>query len=254
MEKIRLKIKDKEIEVEKGTTLGEVFEKLGIKGAIGGLIDGEIVDLQTPLRKGGEVKPVYPGSKEGLEIMRHSLAHIMAQALKELYGTEKVHLGVGPTTEEGFYYDVEVEGHRITEEDLPKIEEKMREIIERDYPILRKELSRQEAIKLFEDLKEKYKVEIIKEIPEGEPISVYQQGDFIDLCRGPHLPSTGKAGAFKLTSISGAYWKGRSDQPQLTRIYGIAYWKEKDLKERLKFYEEVKKRDHRKLGNLSSSP
>ncbi len=248
MEKIRLKIKDKEIEVEKGTTLGEVFEKLGIKGAIGGLIDGEIVDLQTPLRKGGEVKPVYPGSKEGLEIMRHSLAHIMAQALKELYGTEKVHLGVGPTTEEGFYYDVEVEGHRITEEDLPRIEEKMREIIERDYPILRKELSRQEAIKLFEDLKEKYKVEIIKEIPEGEPISVYQQGNFIDLCRGPHLPSTGKAGAFKLTSISGAYWKGRSDQPQLTRIYGIAYWKEKDLKERLKFYEEVKKRDHRKLG------
>ena len=248
MEKIKVRIKGKEYEVEKGTPLGKIFEIAGIKDALGGVINGKIIDLQTPVRESGEIKPVYRGSKESLEIMRHSLAHIMAQALKELYGAKKVHLGVGPTTEEGFYYDVEVEGHKITEEDLPKIEQKMKEIIERDYPILRKELSREEAIKLFEELKEKYKIDIIKEIPEEEVISVYEQGDFIDLCRGPHLPSTGKAGAFKLTSISGAYWKGRSDQPQLTRIYGIAYWSDKEVKERLKFYEEVKKRDHRRLG------
>ncbi len=248
MEKIKVEIKGKEYEVEKGTPLGKIFELAGIKDAIGGVLDGEIIDLQTPVRKSGKIKPVYRGSKEGLEIMRHSLAHIMAQALKELYGTTKVHLGVGPTTEEGFYYDIEVEGHKITEEDLPKIEQKMKEIIERDYPILRRELSREEAIRLFEKLKEKYKIDIIKEIPEDEVISIYEQGDFIDLCKGPHLPSTGKAGAFKLTSISGAYWKGRTDQPQLTRIYGLAFWSDKELKERLKFYEEVKKRDHRRLG------
>ncbi|RUM32013.1 MAG: threonine--tRNA ligase [Aquifex sp.] len=248
MEKIKVKIKGKEYQVEKGTPLGKIFEIAGIEGALGGVLNGKIIDLQTPIRESGEIHPVYRGSKESLEIMRHSLAHIMAQALKELYGTTKVHLGIGPTTEEGFYYDVEVEGHKITEEDLPKIEQKMKEIIERDYPILRKELSREEAVKLFEDLKEKYKVEIIKDIPEDEVISVYEQGDFIDLCKGPHLPSTGKAGAFKLTAISGAYWKGKTDQPQLTRIYGLAYWSDKELKERLKFYEEVKKRDHRKLG------
>ena len=248
MEKIKVVVKGKEYEVEKGTPLGKIFEIAGIKDALGGVINGKIIDLQTPVRESGEIKPVYKGSKESLEIMRHSLAHIMAQALKELYGAKKVHLGVGPTTEEGFYYDVEVDGHKITEEDLPKIEKKMKEIIERDYPILRKELSREEAIKLFEELKEKYKIDIIKNIPEDEIISVYEQGDFIDLCKGPHLPSTGKAGVFKLTSISGAYWKGRSDQPQLTRIYGLAFWSDKELKERLKFYEEVKKRDHRRLG------
>ena len=248
MEKVKVRVKEKEYEVEKGTPLGKIFELAEIKDAIGGVINGKIIDLQTPVRESGEIKPVYKGSKESLEIMRHTLAHIMAQALKELYGAKKVHLGVGPTTEEGFYYDVEVEGHKITEEDLPKIEKKMKEIIERDYPILRREISREEAIKLFEELKEKYKIDIIKEIPDDEVISVYEQGDFVDLCKGPHLPSTGKAGAFKLTSISGAYWKGRADQPQLTRIYGIAYWSDKEVKERLKFYEEVKKRDHRRLG------
>ncbi|MDQ7038872.1 MAG: threonine--tRNA ligase [Aquificota bacterium] len=247
-EKIRVFIDGKAVEVDRGTPVGEVLKRAGVEGAIGVRMGGEILDLQTPLREGGELKPVFEGDPESLEIMRHSLAHIMAQALKELYGTEKVHLGVGPTTEEGFYYDVEVEGQRITEEDLPRIEEKMREIIRRDYPILRKELSREEAIRLFEGLKERYKIDIINRIPPDEVISVYQQGDFVDLCKGPHLPSTGRAGAFKLTSVSGAYWLGRSDQPQLTRIYGIAFWREEELRERLRFYEEAKKRDHRKLG------
>jgi len=248
MKEITLRVNGKEIKVKEGTTLGEVFEELGIEGAVGALVGDKLVDLQTPLKEGGEVRPLFPGDEEAQEIMRHSLAHVLAQALKELYGAEKVHLGVGPATEEGFYYDVEVEGKTITEEELKKIEEKMREIVRRDYPILRRELSREEAKELFEKLKEKYKLELIEDIPEGETISVYQQGDFVDLCRGPHLPSTGKAGAFKLTSVSGAYWRGRSDMPQLTRIYGLAYWNEEELKDRLKFYEEVKKRDHRKLG------
>ncbi len=247
-EKIKVFIEGKEIEVEKGTPLGEVLKRAGIRDALGGKLGDEILDLQTPVREGGELKPVFKGDPESLEILRHSLAHIMAQALKEIYGTKKVHLGVGPTTEEGFYYDVEVEGHRITEEDLPKIEEKMREIIRRDYPILRREISREEAIKLFEDLKEKYKIEIINRIPQDEVISVYEQGDFVDLCKGPHLPSTGQAGAFKLMSVSGAYWMGRADQPQLTRIYGIAFWEEEELKERLRLHEEAKRRDHRRLG------
>jgi threonyl-tRNA synthetase len=246
--KIKVVIDGRELEVERGTPLGEVLRSAGIEGAIGGKLGDRILDLQTPLTEGGHIKPLFAGDPESLEIMRHSLAHIMAQALKELYGAERVHLGVGPTTEEGFYYDVEVEGHTITEEDLPRIEEKMREIIRRDYPILRRELSREEALRLFRDLKEKYKVDIINRIPPEEVISVYEQGEFVDLCKGPHLPSTGKAGAFKLMSVSGAYWLGRSDQPQLTRIYGIAFWSEKDLEDRLRFYEEAKKRDHRKLG------
>ena len=247
-DKVKVVIEGKGIEIEKGTPLGEVFRKAGIEDALGGKVGDRILDLQTPVIQEGEIKPIRKEDPESLEIMRHSLAHIMAQALKELYGADKVHLGVGPTTEEGFYYDVEVEGHRITEEDLPKIEEKMREIIKRDYPILRKELEKEEAVKLFEKLKEKYKIDIINRIPPEDVISVYQQGEFIDLCRGPHLPSTGKAGAFKLTSISGAYWLGRADQPQLTRIYGMAFWTDKELRQRLRFYEEAKKRDHRRLG------
>ena len=247
-EKIKVEIDGKEVVVERGTPLSVIFDQAGITDALGAIAGERIIDLQTPLKESMKIKPVRKGDPESLHILRHSLAHIMAQALKELYGADKVHLGIGPTTEDGFYYDVEVENHRITEEDLPKIEEKMKEIIQRDYPILRKELTREEAIKLFNDLKERYKIDIIERIPPDDTISVYQQGNFVDLCRGPHLPSTGKAGAFKLTSIAGAYWMGRSDQPQLTRIYGLAYWSDKDLRKRLQFYEEVKKRDHRKLG------
>jgi threonyl-tRNA synthetase len=247
-EKIVVKIEGKELVAEKGTPLGKLLEEAGIKDVLGAKAGDRIIDLQTPISESAELKLIRRGDPESLHILRHSLAHIMAQALKEIYGAELVHLGVGPTTEDGFYYDVEVENHRITEEDLPKIEEKMREIISRDYPILRRELKRSEAVELFKRLKEKYKIDIINRIPENENISVYEQGDFVDLCRGPHLPSTGKAGSFKLTGISGAYWMGRSDQPQLTRIYGLAYWTDRELRERLRFYEEVKKRDHRRLG------
>ena len=247
-ESIRITINGKEYEVEKGMPLGELFKLAGVKKAIGGKLGDRILDLQSPVTEPGEIKPITRKDAESLEILRHSLAHIMAQALKEIYGDKRVHLGVGPTTEEGFYYDVEVEGHSVTEEDLPKIEKKMREIIKRDYPILRHELSREEAVKLFKELGEKYKIDIISKIPPEEVISVYKQGDFVDLCRGPHLPSTGRAGSFKLTSIAGAYWMGDSSKPQLQRIYGMAFWDDKELQERLRFYEEVKKRDHRRLG------
>ncbi len=247
-EKVRVRVNGKDLDVESGTPLGEIFRRAGVEGALGGRLGDRIMDLQTPVYESGEIKPIYRNDPESLEILRHSLAHILAQALKELYGAEKVHLGIGPPTEEGFYYDVEVEGHRVTEEDLPRIEEKMREIVRRDYPIVREELDRETALSLFERLKEKYKVEIINRIPPDEPITVYRQGGFVDLCRGPHLPSTGRVGSFKLTSISGAYWMGRADQPQLTRIYGMAFWTDKELRQRLRFYEEAKKRDHRKLG------
>jgi len=241
-------------EFEDGVTLKDIISALEgegkkIKGVVGGLLDGEVIDIHTPIRKNGKLKFLTKKDPESLEILRHSLAHIMAQALKEMYGDEKVHLGIGPTTEYGFYYDIEIEGKRLTEEDLPLIEEKMKEIIQRDCQIERKELPRQEALELFEKKKEIYKIDIIKhQIPEGEHISVYKQCEFIDLCRGPHIPSTGEAGAFKLISLAGAYWRGKEGNPMLQRIYGVAFWTEKELKKYLNMLEEAKKRDHRKLG------
>jgi len=245
---VKVRLNGKEISVEKGTPLGEVFKSLGIDGAIGAKAGSRLIDLLTPIKEDMEITPVYKEDPESLEIMRHTLSHIMAQALKEIYGYDKVHLGVGPTTEEGFYYDVEVEGHTISSEDLPKIEEKMREIIRKNYPIFRKELDREEAIRLFSELKEKYKLDIINRIDEKDIISVYGQDGFTDLCRGPHVPSTGMVGEFKLTHVAGAYWMGDSSKPMLQRIYGIAFWSKEELEERIRLYEEAKKRDHRRLG------
>ncbi|MCX8164949.1 MAG: threonine--tRNA ligase [Aquificaceae bacterium] len=248
MEVIRVKVNDVELHVEKGTTLGEVFRSIKIDKAVGAKAGSRIIDLLTPIREDLEVTPIFKEDPESLDIMRHTLSHIMAQALKELYGYKKVHLGVGPTTEEGFYYDVEVEGHTISSEDLPAIERKMREIVERNYPLFRKELEREEAIGYFTELGEKYKVEIINRIEEGEVISLYGQNGFTDLCRGPHVPSTGMVGEFRLTHVAGAYWLGDSKRPMLQRIYGVAFWDKEELEERLRFYEEAKKRDHRRLG------
>lgn len=245
---VRVKVEGKELEVEKGTRLGEIFENLGIEKAIGGKAGQRIIDLLTPIEEDMEIVPIFKDDPESLEIMRHTLSHIMAHALKEIYGYDKVHLGIGPTTEEGFYYDVEVEGHTISSEDLPKIEEKMREIIKNNYPLFRKTIEREEAIKLFSQMKEKYKVDIIERIDLEETISLYGQDGFVDLCKGPHVPSTGMVGEFKLTHVAGAYWMGDSSKPMLQRIYGIAFWDKKELEERLRFYEEAKKRDHRRLG------
>ncbi len=239
------------VEIKEYSTLKDVLVNLNgkFKDVIGGIFESEIIDLHTPITKEGRLKLLTKKDKESLEIFRHSLAHIMAQALKELYGDKNVHLGIGPTTENGFYYDVEIEGKRLTDEDLPVIEEKMKEIIRKGYEIIREEINREDATKFFENKKEIYKIDIIKHnIPENEPITVYKQGDFVDLCRGPHLPSTDKAGYFKLVSVSGAYWRGKETNPMLQRIYGVAFWSEKELKDYLNMLEEAKKRDHRKIG------
>jgi threonyl-tRNA synthetase len=183
--------------------------------------------------------------KEQLATLRHSTAHVMAQAVKELY--KNVKLGIGPSIEEGFYYDFDIENHTFSPEDLPKIEEKMKEIIARDLPINGEVLSKEEARKLFEASGEKYKVEIIDEIPE-ETVTVYRQDSFFDLCRGPHVPSTGSIKAFKLLSIAGAYWRGDERQPMLQRVYGTAFLDQESLDRYLQMLEEAVRRDHRKLG------
>ncbi len=245
-----LEFEGQNYDIQEGITGIELLKAINktSNDIIGISIDGIIYDLQTPIYHGGKLKLITKQDKESLDILRHSLAHIMAQALKEIYGDEKVHLGIGPTTEDGFFYDVEVEGHHISEDDLKTIEDKMREIIKRSLDIKRKELSREEALKFFENKKEVYKLDIINSLPSDAKISVYEQGDFVDLCRGPHIPNTALAGAFKLSSVAGAYWRGDASKPMLQRIYGIAFWTEKELEERLKLYEEAKKRDHRRLG------
>ena len=208
---------------------------------------GEIIDWHSVPNSEGStlsLKPIYPEDKEALFVLRHTASHILAQAVKELF--PKAKLGIGPAIDEGFYYDIAYE-RPFTEEDLEKIEEKVKEIIERDLPLRREELSKDEARELFQRLNEDFKIELIEEMPE-EKVSVYRQGDFVDLCRGPHLLSTGQVRAIKLLSVSGAYWKGDEKNPTLWRIYGTAFFKEEDLSAYLNFLEEVKKRDHRRLG------
>jgi threonyl-tRNA synthetase len=183
--------------------------------------------------------------KEELATLRHSTAHIMAQAVKEMLKGAK--LGIGPAIEDGFYYDFDIEGHTFSREDLPKIEEKMKEIIARDLPIRREMLSKEEARKLFESSGEIYKVEIINEIPE-DTVTIYRQDNFFDLCRGPHIPSTGRVAAFKLLSIAGAYWRGDERRPMLQRIYGTAFPDKESLDHYLHMLDEAARRDHRKLG------
>ncbi|MDD5455266.1 MAG: threonine--tRNA ligase [Candidatus Ratteibacteria bacterium] len=179
-----------------------------------------------------------------IEVYRHSVSHILASAVKELYPDVK--LGIGPSIEDGFYYDFDL-SHRFVPEDLEKIEKKMQEIVKKDYPFVKKEISKEEAIKTFKKQGEKYKVELLQEIKD-EKVSLYESGNFTDLCRGPHVESTGKIKAFKLLRISGAYWRGSEKNPMLQRIYGTAFYSDKELKEYLKNLEEAEKRDHRKLG------
>ncbi len=215
--------------------------------------NGQIFDWHTPLKwivqKGEsesvEILPLFKGDKEALSVLRHTASHVLAQAVKELFPEAK--LGIGPATEDGFYYDI-LFPKPIKEEDLKKIEKKMKEIVKKKLPLERKELSKEEAIRIFKNLGEDFKVELIEELPENEPISIYSQGEFVDLCKGPHLLSTGEVKAFKLLSISGAYWKGDEKNPMLSRIYGTAFFSKEELDEYLNWLEEVKKRDHRKLG------
>jgi threonyl-tRNA synthetase len=235
----------KQLEIEPGEKARDVAEKIGkrlARDAVVAKLDGKLIDLDAPLNGGGDFEVVTIDSSEGLEVLRHSTAHAMAQAIVELYPGSK--LTIGPPIENGFFYDIEVAG-RLTDEDLPRIEERMREIVDRDLPIQCEEVSKAEAEDLY--VNNPYKTEIIEGLEDGE-ISVYRQGDFFDLCSGPHVPSTGKLGAFKLQNIAGAYWRGDEKNPMLTRVYGTAWPTEKELKAYLRRLEEAKARDHRKIG------
>lgn len=213
------------------------------KRALAAKIDGELVDLNAPINEGGAIEIVDPKHEDALGILRHSTAHLMAQAMKRLYPGIK--FGVGPAIETGYYYDTDQE-KQITEEDLPVIEAEMAKIVKENYPIERRKVTRAEANEIFAD--DEYKLEIIADLPEDETLTVYSQGEFTDLCRGIHVPSTGYIKEFKLLSVAGAYWRGNSDNKMMQRVYGTAFFEKRDLKEFIKQREEAKERDHRKLG------
>ncbi|MFP7493348.1 threonine--tRNA ligase [Terribacillus saccharophilus] len=215
------------------------------KQAIAVNVDGVAFDLRTELPNGGAIEIVTLKQEQGVEIMRHSAAHLLAQAVKRLYG--KVQFGVGPVIENGFFYDMDLEAS-ITPEDLPKIEKEMQRIVDANLPIVRKVVTREEAKAMFTEIGDDLKLELIDAIPEDQDVTIYEQGEFFDLCRGIHVPSTGKIKVFKLLSISGAYWRGNSDNQMLQRIYGTAFEKKNELEHHLKMLEEAKERDHRKLG------
>ena len=215
------------------------------KKAIGARVDGKLVDMTYVVEKDAKVELVTPETEDGVEIIRHSTAHLMAQAVIRLFPGTKV--SIGPSIDKGFYYDFDPL-NQFSEEDLIKIEKEMKNIAKEDIKIERHEIIREDAIEKFKAMGENYKVEIIESIPVGEILSLYEQGEFIDLCRGPHVPSTRYLKAFKLTKVAGAYWRGDSKNKMLQRIYGYAFAEERELKEYLVQLEEAEKRDHRKLG------
>ncbi|MCG3399116.1 threonine--tRNA ligase [Staphylococcus massiliensis] len=247
MDQIKVKFPDGNVkEFEHGTTTEDIAQSIspGLrKKAVAGKYNGQMVDLTRPLEEDGELEIITPGSEEALEVLRHSTAHLMAQALKRLYGDVK--FGVGPVIEEGFYYDFDMDT-RISSEDFDKIEKTMKKIVDENHKIERKVVSRDEAKDFFSD--DPYKLELIDAIPEDENVTLYSQGEFTDLCRGVHVPSTSKIKEFKLLSTAGAYWRGDSNNKMLQRIYGTAFFDKKALKEHLKVLEERKERDHRRIG------
>ncbi|MEC1666052.1 threonine--tRNA ligase [Bacillus mojavensis] len=235
-------------EYPKGTTVKEVAASISSsleKKAAAGQVNGRLVDASFKLEEDAELSIITLDSPEGLQVLRHTSAHVLAQAVKRLYG--EVSLGIGPVIEDGFYYDMKLD-RSLTSGDVEAIEKEMKHIINENMNIKRIEVSYEEAEALFAGKGEPFKLEILKDIPRGENITLYQQGEFVDLCRGPHLPSTGMIKAFKLTRVSGAYWRGDSQNEVLQRVYGIAFQKKKDLEAHLHMLEEAAKRDHRKLG------
>ncbi len=248
MSQIRLTLPDESVlEVEAGTTALEAAKQIGsrlAKAAVAAKVDGELFDLTRPLSRDCEFKILTFDSDEGKHVYWHSAAHVMADAVTQLFPDAKP--TIGPAIANGFYYDFDVE-EPFTEDDLRRIEEKMQEIIEADAPFERREVSKAEALELFEQRQNRYKIALIDDI-ESEIVSLYQHGDFVDLCAGPHLPSTGRLKAFKLLSVAGAYWRGDERNPMLQRIYGTAYPEEKMLDEHLRRMEEAERRDHRRLG------
>ncbi|HDC3711175.1 TPA: threonine--tRNA ligase [Staphylococcus aureus] len=231
---------------DKGTTTEDIAQSIspGLrKKAVAGKFNGQLVDLTKPLETDGSIEIVTPGSEEALEVLRHSTAHLMAHAIKRLYGNVK--FGVGPVIEGGFYYDFDID-QNISSDDFEQIEKTMKQIVNENMKIERKVVSRDEAKELFSN--DEYKLELINAIPEDENVTLYSQGDFTDLCRGVHVPSTAKIKEFKLLSTAGAYWRGDSNNKMLQRIYGTAFFDKKELKAHLQMLEERKERDHRKIG------
>lgn len=235
-------------EFPKGITGEEIAQSIspGLRRqSIAIKLDGEFLDLRRELNEGGSLEIITERDEEGLEIMRHSTAHLLAQAVKRLY--PEANFGVGPVIENGFYYDIDLDVS-ITPEDLPKIEAEMKKIVNENLEITREAVTREEAEKLFKEINDPLKLELLADIPEDEEVTIYRQGEFFDLCRGVHVPQTSKIKAFKLLDVAGAYWRGDSDNQMLQRIYGTAFFSEKDLKAHLNFLEEARKRDHRRLG------
>ncbi len=236
-------------EVESGTTPYDIALTIGeglARQSVAARFAGELIDITKPLEQSGALALITQNSAEALEIIRHSSAHLMAQAVKELYGKE-VQVTIGPAIKDGFYYDFYSENKKFVPEDFPVIEAKMAELAKANLPVVREEMSSADAVELFRGMGEDYKVELIEDLGV-ESVSVYRQGDFVDLCRGPHVPRTGMLKVFKLTSLAGAYWRGDEKNAMLQRIYATAFLNKKELKAHLHRLEEARKRDHRKLG------
>ncbi len=249
MEKIKVTLKDGSVrEVNRGTTIYEIAREISeglARVAVGGEVNGEVVDLRYPVEENCQLNILRFEDEGGKESFRHTTSHILAQAVKRLYPNTK--LAIGPAIDNGYYYDFDSE-HKFTPEDLEKIEAEMQRIVKEKLKIERFELPRDEAIELMKKHNEDYKVALIEDLPEDEVISFYQQGEFLDLCAGPHLLSTDKVKAIKLLSVAGAYWRGNENNKMLQRIYGTSFEKKKELEEYLHRLEEAKKRDHRKIG------
>ena len=247
MSKIELIFSNDKILIDKDSKLKDIVNDIPADKdkLIAIYVDNRLYDFHTPITKGGKVLPILIDNPKAMDILRHSTSHVMAQAVRHLYPDVK--LAIGPPIKDGFYYDFDF-SEKLTLDKLPAIEEGMKEIIDEDQPFERYTMPRTDAINYFKERGEVYKVELIETIEEDEEISFYKNGDFVDLCRGPHLPSTGFIKAFKLLSVAGAYWRGDERNPMLTRIYGTAFFDKKHLKKYLYMVEEAKKRDHRKLG------
>ncbi|MCL6444228.1 MAG: threonine--tRNA ligase, partial [Alicyclobacillus sp.] len=244
--KVRLK-DGSEREYPCGTTFAAIAADISAglaREAVAAKANGKVVDLSRELEGDMDVELLTLRDLEGVDVMRHTCAHVMAQAVARIFPGTK--FAIGPVIENGFYYDFA--DHVFTPEDLPKIEAEMAKIVAADYPVEREVLSREDALKMFREREDRFKVEIIEELPESETITIYRQGEFVDLCRGPHLPSTGRIKVFKLMSIAGAYWRGDSSREMLTRVYAVAFAKKSELEEHLRLLEEAKQRDHRRLG------
>jgi threonyl-tRNA synthetase len=240
-----VKIKnDGEFISEKPVQIREIIRSDEVIAAV---FNGKLIDLRSTIDSDGEVEFIDLFHELAPEVYRHTMSHILAQAVMNVYGKKNVRLGIGPAIENGFYYDFEILNGKITEEDLSRIEEEMKKIIEQNIPVERIEMSKDDAISFMTEKDQPYKVELLKEIQDNK-VTLFKQGDFVDLCRGPHMPSTGMVKHFKLLSVSGAYWKGDEKNPMLQRVYGTAFLRQEELKNYLDLLEEARKRDHRKLG------